>query len=49
MLLAAHKKSIIGNYRHPHLLTIFGILVVIMMAAMGGYTLIIQLSGLINR
>jgi Mn2+/Fe2+ NRAMP family transporter len=39
ILFAAHKKSIIGGYKHPLWLTVFGFLVVIMMACMGVYTL----------
>lgn len=46
MLLAAYKKGIVGNYKHPLGLTIFGLLVVLLMAWMGGYTLIDQLSQL---
>ena len=46
ILLAAHKSSIMGNYRHPILLTIFGTLVVLVMAWMGGYTLLQQLPTL---
>jgi Mn2+/Fe2+ NRAMP family transporter len=49
ILLAAYRKSIIGDYRHPVLLTIFGVLVVIIMAGMGGYTLFTQLYGLISK
>ncbi|MHC2991131.1 membrane protein [Pontibacter sp. HJ8] len=46
ILLAAYKKTIIGDYRHPLWLTVFGILVVLLMAWMGGYTLIKQLPAL---
>jgi Mn2+/Fe2+ NRAMP family transporter len=46
ILLAAYKKTIIGDYRHPLWLTVFGILVVLVMAWMGGYTLIKQLPAL---
>ncbi|MBM7647347.1 Mn2+/Fe2+ NRAMP family transporter [Bacillus ectoiniformans] len=46
MLIAAHKKSIVGEYRHPVWMTIFGVLVVLLMAYMGGYTLITQLPTL---
>ncbi|AHM63557.1 permease (Transport protein) [Flammeovirgaceae bacterium 311] len=44
ILLAAHKKSIVNDYRHPLWLTVFGILVVLLMSWMGGYTLLSQLS-----
>ncbi|MFB9861703.1 NRAMP family divalent metal transporter [Rufibacter immobilis] len=45
MLLAAHKKSLMGNYRHPRLLTLFGVLVVLLMAWMAGSTLLQQIGG----
>lgn len=40
MLLAAHNKKIIGDYKHPVWLTIFGALVVILTAILGVRTLI---------
>lgn len=40
MLIAAHKAKIVGDYKHPLWLTIFGVLIVIIMALMGGYSLI---------
>lgn len=40
MLIAAHKKKIVGDYKHPLWLTIFGALIVVAMALMGGYSLI---------
>ncbi|OES45128.1 NRAMP family divalent metal transporter [Domibacillus iocasae] len=46
MLIAAYKKSIVGDYRHPIWMTIAGIIVVILMAFMGAYTLINQLPAL---
>ncbi|WP_242927678.1 NRAMP family divalent metal transporter [Pontibacter vulgaris] len=46
ILIAAHKKKIIGNYKHPLWLTIFGFIVVLVMAWLGGYTLINQLPTL---
>ncbi|WP_100330709.1 NRAMP family divalent metal transporter [Bacillus xiapuensis] len=46
MLLAAYKPSIVGAYRHPLWMTLFGIVVVLLMAFMGGYTLIKQLPQL---
>jgi Mn2+/Fe2+ NRAMP family transporter len=39
ILAAAHNKRIMGTYKHPVLLSVFGWLVVAVMAAMGGYTL----------
>ncbi|MHA6248230.1 NRAMP family divalent metal transporter [Pontibacter sp. CAU 1760] len=43
ILIAAHKPGLVGNYRHPLWLTLFGTLVVLVMAGMGGYTLMKQL------
>ncbi len=40
MLIAAHKSKIVGTYKHPIWMTIFGIIVVISMSYMGVYTLI---------
>lgn len=46
MLLAAHRRSIVGDYRHPVWLTAFGALVVLLMAAMGGYTIVHDLPAI---
>ncbi|OMP68105.1 NRAMP family divalent metal transporter [Domibacillus epiphyticus] len=46
MLIAAYKKSIVGEYRHPIWMTAVGVIVVLLMAAMGGYTLFTQLPTL---
>lgn len=48
MLLAAYKPSIVGQYRHPVVLTVFGVLVVLIMAYLGGYTLVQQVPKLFN-
>lgn len=40
ILVAAYRKSIVGDYKHPLWMTVFGGLVVVMMAYMSGYTLI---------
>ncbi|WP_191556902.1 NRAMP family divalent metal transporter [Metabacillus idriensis] len=40
MLIAAHKVKIVGDYKHPMWMTIFGVFIVIAMAIMGGYSLI---------
>ncbi|RIJ42349.1 NRAMP family divalent metal transporter [Pontibacter oryzae] len=48
MLLAAYKPSIVGQYRHPVVLTVFGVLVVLIMAYLGGYTLMQQVPKLFN-
>lgn len=46
LLIAAYKKTIVGNYHHPIWMTIFGAIVVILMTYMGGFTLINQLPKL---
>ncbi|NHM33262.1 NRAMP family divalent metal transporter [Neobacillus terrae] len=40
MLVAAYRTKIVGDYKHPLWMTIFGVIIVIAMAYMGGYTLI---------
>ncbi|MFG6147915.1 NRAMP family divalent metal transporter [Halobacillus sp. B23F22_1] len=40
MLVAAHKSKIVGTYKHPIWMTVFGALVVVAMAYMGVFTLI---------
>lgn len=39
MLIAAHKSKIVGDYKHPLWMTIFGIIIVVAMSWMGIYTL----------
>lgn len=39
MLIAAHKAKIVGDYKHPLWMTVFGVIIVIAMAWMGIYTL----------
>ncbi len=46
MILAAHKKSIVGDYKHPKWMTVFGGIVVLMTAYMGGLTIMNQLPKL---
>jgi Mn2+/Fe2+ NRAMP family transporter len=46
ILVGAHMKKIVGNYKHPVWMTVFGGLVVVVMSYMGGYTLIKQLPKL---
>ncbi|MBC5992025.1 NRAMP family divalent metal transporter [Pontibacter cellulosilyticus] len=48
ILWAAHKSKIVGDYKHPIILTVFGLFVVLVMAWMGGYTLVEQLPALFN-
>lgn len=40
MLLAARRRDIVGDYRHPPALIVAGWVVALAMAAMGGYTLL---------
>ncbi|PSL46946.1 Mn2+/Fe2+ NRAMP family transporter [Salsuginibacillus halophilus] len=47
ILLAAHKTKIVGDYKHPIWLTIFGAIVVLLMAYFGVYTLITSIPDLI--
>lgn len=46
MIIAAHKKSIVGDYKHPVWMSIFGVIVVIMTAYMGVLTITKQLPKL---
>ncbi len=46
ILVAAHKRKIVGDYRHPLALTLLGAVVVISMAAMGGWEMVKGLSQL---
>lgn len=48
MLLAARRRDIVGEYRHPAPLLVAGWLVVAAMAAMGGYTLVRDLPKLLG-
>ena len=43
LLIAAYKKTIVGDYKHPLWMTVFGTAVVVVMLYMGGYTLINEL------
>lgn len=47
MLLAARRRAIVGDYRHPPLLAAAGWIVTVAMAGMGAYTLIRDLPRLI--
>ncbi|WP_242917703.1 NRAMP family divalent metal transporter [Pontibacter liquoris] len=46
ILVAAYNRKVVGTYRHPLWLTIFGALVVLIMAWLGAYTLWQQLPQL---
>lgn len=39
MLIAAYKTKIVGDYKHPLWMTIFGVIIVVAMSIMGVYTL----------
>lgn len=46
MMIAAYRKNIVGDYKHPLWMTIFGLIVTITMAVMGVYTLVNELPKL---
>ncbi|PUB16638.1 NRAMP family divalent metal transporter [Paenisporosarcina sp. OV554] len=46
MLIAAYRIKIVGDYKHPLWMTIFGVIIVIAMSLMGGYTLINEIPKL---
>jgi Mn2+/Fe2+ NRAMP family transporter len=46
MLLAAHKKNIVGTYKHPLWLTVFGTLVVAVMTYLSAITLVKEIPKL---
>lgn len=46
MLVAAYKKNIVGEYKHPLWLTLFGAVVVAVMSYLGGVTLIREIPKL---
>lgn len=48
MLVAANRRSIVGDYRHPPWLTISGWVVAVAMAAMGGWALFAGIRSLTN-
>lgn len=46
MLLAARRRDIVGDYRHPVWLLVSGVVVALGMAAMGAWTLVLELPRL---
>ncbi|RPD45959.1 divalent metal cation transporter [Hymenobacter sediminis] len=46
LLAAAYRPSVVGSYRHPLALTVFGVLVVLLMTWMSGAVLVEQVMGL---
>ena len=48
MLVAAHRRSVVGDYRHPRMLTLLGAVVAIAMAAAGAWVLWRDLPALLR-
>lgn len=46
ILVGAHNKKVVGEYKHPKWMTAFGGVVVLIMACLGVYTLVNQLPSL---
>jgi len=46
MLVAAHRRAVVGAYRHPAWLTAFGVVVALAMGAMGAWTIATELPKL---
>lgn len=46
ILLAAHRKDIVGDYRHPKWMTLCGFVVVVSMAVLSGITLVKYIGNL---
>jgi Mn2+/Fe2+ NRAMP family transporter len=46
ILVAAYRKSVVGEYKHPLWMTLFGAAVVLTMSAMGAHTLVHELPRL---
>ncbi len=48
ILVAAYKRSVVGDYRHPRWMAAFGATVALAMAAMGAYTLVEEIPKLVR-
>jgi Mn2+/Fe2+ NRAMP family transporter len=48
MLVAAHRRTVVGEYRHPRVLTALGVVVVVSMAALGGWTVVHEIPRLLR-
>ncbi len=48
MIIAAHKKSVVGDYKHPMWMSVFGVIVVVMTAYMSVLTIIKQVPKLFS-
>ena len=49
MLVAAYHKRIVGDYRHPVWMALYGACVVLVMAYMGGHTLMVEVPKLFGN
>lgn len=47
-LIAAHKKRVVGAYKHPMWMTVFGVIVVVLTTYMCGMTLLYQIPKLMG-
>lgn len=48
MLVAAYRRSIVGDYHHPRWLTAAGVVVAVSMMMLGGWTLVTELPALMR-
>jgi Mn2+/Fe2+ NRAMP family transporter len=48
MLVAAHRRAVVGDYRHPRSLTVAGAVTALLMGALGAYTLLRELPRLFS-
>jgi Mn2+/Fe2+ NRAMP family transporter len=48
MLIASRRPALLNGYTHPRALTLAGAVVVVVMAALGGYTLVTQIPPLLR-
>jgi Mn2+/Fe2+ NRAMP family transporter len=48
LLVAAHRRAIVGDYRHPRWLTIYGALAALAVAALGAWTLVLGVRDLLG-
>ena len=49
MLVAAHHRRIVGDYRHPRWLTALGAVVALAMAGLGGWTVAVEMGRMLAR
>ena len=48
ILVAAHRRAIVGQYRHPRWLTIYGAVAAAAVAALGGWTVVTGVRDLLR-